>query len=139
MWPPSTQIRGDDRVMMRVGGAAGWRGGGGTRWPGTDTRLRRYLSKQLRAAREQWADDAEELSRIGVLQQIFLDHLPANVLAELEEVRRMELTGASLVRRLEALRERHRLNPAEQEAAAPTPAAEEVVRIVCSGGLLPAP
>ena len=109
---------------------------GRARRPGTDTRLRRYRSKQLRAAREQWADDPEELSRIGVLQQIFLDHLPANVLAELEEVRRMELTGASLVRRLEALRERHRLNPAEQEAAAPTPAAEEAVRIVCSGGLL---
>jgi len=109
---------------------------GRARRPGTDTRLRRYLSKQLRAAREGWADAPEELRRIGVLQQIFLDHLPANVLAELDEVRRMELTGASLVRRLEALRERHRLNPAEQDASEAAPAATEVVRIICSDGLL---
>jgi hypothetical protein len=108
---------------------------GRARRPGADSRLRRYLSRQLRAAREQRSDDAEELRRIGVLQQIFLDHLPANVVGELEEVRRMELTGASLVRRLEALRERHRLNPTEQEEAAPASAAE-VIRIICSDGLV---
>ncbi len=39
-----------------------------------------------------------------------------------------ELARPEKIRRLEALRERHRLDPAEQ-----------AVRIVCSGGLLPAP
>lgn len=111
---------------------------GRSRRPGTDTRLRRYLSKQLRAAREGRDDDHEELKRIGVLQQIFLDHLPANVLSELEEVRRMELAGASLIRRLVALRERHRLNPVGQESDGLAPAATEVVRIICSEGLLEA-
>ncbi|HEY7065080.1 MAG TPA: helicase-related protein [Chloroflexota bacterium] len=108
---------------------------GRARRPGSDTRLRRYLSRQLRAAREQFAEDAEELKRVGVLQQIFLDHLPTSVLGELEEARRMELTGVSLIRRLEALRERHRLNPAESDAAGP-PAEAEVVRIICSDGLI---
>ena len=74
-----------------------------------------------------------------MLQQLFLDPLPVDMLAASEQVRRMEPAGASLVRRLEALRERHRLNPAEQAATTPTPAAEEVVRTICSGGLLPSP
>ncbi len=110
---------------------------GRARRTSTDTRLRRYLSRQLRAAREQYDDNPEELKRIGVLQQIFLDHLPSNVLAELEEVRHMELTGSSLIRRLEALRERHRLNPADQDDTTPTTSATtEVVRIICSDGLI---
>jgi hypothetical protein len=108
---------------------------GRARRPGSDTRLRRYLSRHLRRARDDCADDAEELKRISILQQIFLDHLPANVLSELEEVRRMDLTGASLLRRLEALRERHRLNPAEPEDSASTAATTEVIRIICSDGL----
>ncbi len=69
-----------------------------------------------------------------MLQRIFLDHLPNTVLAELEEARRMELTGSSLVRRLEALRERRRLNPSEPSDAGP--AHVEVMRIVCSDGLV---
>lgn len=69
-----------------------------------------------------------------MLQRIFLDHLPNAVLAELEEARRMELTGSSLVRRLEALRERRRLNPSESSDVSHTHV--EVMRIVCSDGLV---
>lgn len=65
--------------------------------------------------------------------RLFLDHLPTNVLSELNEVRRMELAGFSLVRRLEAIRERHRLNPPEAGAR---PADVEVMRIICSDGLV---
>lgn len=40
---------------------------GRARRPGSDTRLRRYLSKKLRAARERHAEESEELRRIGIL------------------------------------------------------------------------
>jgi hypothetical protein len=47
----------------------------------------------------------------------------------------MEFTGSLLIRRLEALRDRYRLNPPEpDETAAPT-ADAEVVRTICSDGL----
>lgn len=48
----------------------------------------------------------------------------------------MELTGPSLIRRLEALRDRYRLNPPEPDDQASPAASAEVVRIVCSDGLL---
>jgi superfamily II DNA/RNA helicase len=108
---------------------------GRDRRPSSDTRMRRYLSRELRAERERRSDDAEELARIGQLQQIFLDYLPAPVVSELEEVRRMTLTGNSLVRRLEALRERYRLNPTEPDEQVNGVAEPAVVRIVCSDGL----
>jgi len=109
---------------------------GRARRPGGDTRLRRYVSKYLRAAREEFADDRDELQRIGILQQIFLDHLPPLVLTELEEVRRVNLTGHALIRRLEALRERHRLKPLEDDESADDRAETEVVRTICSDGLI---
>jgi hypothetical protein len=46
----------------------------------------------------------------------------------------MELAGFPLVRRLEALRERYRLNPPESPANGP--AAIEVMRMVCSDALV---
>ncbi|MDP9378754.1 MAG: phospholipase D-like domain-containing protein [Chloroflexota bacterium] len=109
---------------------------GRARRPGLDTRVRRYVSKQLRLAREQHVEDAEELRRIGILQQIFLDHLPSNVLTEIKEIQRMELTGSSLIGRLEAIRQRHRLNPPEAEDIGAVPADGEVVRTICSDGLV---
>ncbi|HLZ28945.1 MAG TPA: helicase-related protein [Chloroflexota bacterium] len=109
---------------------------GRDRRPGSDTQLRRYLSRELRAERERHSEDADELGRIGLLQQIFLDYLPPPVVSELEEVRRMTLTGASLVRRLEALRDRYRLNPSEPDEQATAGAEPAVVRIVCSDGLV---
>ena len=78
--------------------------------------------------------DDDELRRIGILQQIFLDYLPSNVVTDLEDVRRLDLRGDDLIRRLEALRERHRLQPAPEEAAAASPAVE-VIRMVCSDRL----
>ncbi len=108
---------------------------GRARRPGTDTRTRRYLSRHLRTAREQTTDD-DALRRISLLQQIFLGHLPATVVNELAEIPRMELTGETLIRRLDALRERHRLTAPDLDETATAPTATEVVRIVCSDGLL---
>lgn len=109
---------------------------GRARRPGSDTRLRRYLSKQLNLTREANKDEPAELQRIGILQRIFLDHLPSNVLAELAEVRKMQLEGLGLVRRLEALRQHFKLNPPDpDEEQAESPSAE-VIRTICSDGLV---
>lgn len=108
---------------------------GSAKRPTSNTRLRRYVSKHLRALRDEHQRDEEELSRISVLQQIFLDHLPVRVIEELDEVRRLGLTGPSLVRRLEALRVRHRLNPPDEDGHEPGMEAG-VMRIICSEGLV---
>jgi hypothetical protein len=100
--------------------------------------MRRYLSRALRLARDAASNDQEELRRIGILQQIFFDHLPRNVVQDLEEVRRMQIEGASLIRRLEAMRLRYRLNPPDADEATAEPPDAEVVRIVCSDGLVDA-
>jgi len=109
---------------------------GRARRPGSDTRLRRYLSKQLNLAREAHKDDPAELQRIGVLQRIFLDHIPGNVLAELAEVRKMQLEGLGLARRLEALRQHFKLNPPDPDDTEDQLASAEVIRTICSDGLV---
>jgi hypothetical protein len=105
---------------------------GRARRPGGDTRIRRYLSRQLNMAREQYKDNNDELRRIEALRQIFLDNLPPRVLAALRDIRDLQLEGDGLVRRLEALRNTYRLNPPEEETTDREP---EVIRIVCSEGL----
>jgi hypothetical protein len=99
-----------------------------------DTRLRRYLTQQFRRLRETYRDDADELKRIGTLQDIFMGPLSGYILGEIDEVRHMKMEGTGLIRRLEALRARHRLNPpSEEEQETELP---EAIRIVCSEGLV---
>ena len=107
---------------------------GRARRPSGETKVRRYIGRQLKAARADAAADPEEVKRIDVLIQIFLDHLPTAVTMDLNEVQRADFTGAALVRRLETIRARHRLNPLES-AAAPA-SSGEVMRVICSDGLL---
>jgi len=107
---------------------------GRSRRPGRDTRLRRYLSRELRAARDEAGDDEPELRRVDALQRIFLDHVPDTVQQELGEARRMQLAGGQLVVRLEALRTRFKLNPPEDDEPDPDQSTE-ITRIVCSDGL----
>jgi hypothetical protein len=109
---------------------------GKARRPGGDTRLRRYLAKQLNLAREEQKDDDAELQRIGVLQRIFLDHVPGNVLAELAEVRKMELEGVGFIRRLEALRQHFKLNPPDPDEEQVESPSADVIRTICSDGLV---
>jgi hypothetical protein len=107
---------------------------GRARRPTSDTRLRRYLAKQFRILRQQYKEQDDELKRIGVLQQIFLGDVPARAMEALNEMRRMELGGDSLVRRLEALRAMYRLNPPDEDEAEVQEVG--VLRIVCSDGLV---
>ena len=55
--------------------------------------------------------------------------------AYLADMRRLDIGGDVLVRRLEALRDHYRLNPPE-DGESSSSAMEGVMRIVCSDGLL---
>ena len=81
-------------------------------------------------------DDENEIKRIAVLQQIFPDNASARALEALEEIRRLDITGESLLHRLEALRALHRLNPPDEDDGPDEGEPVGVLRIVCSDGLL---
>ena len=100
----------------------------------SDTRNRRYLSRLLNWAMEEAIAVDGNTQGIEVLRSIFLGDLPSAVESQLTEIRSMQITGPALLTRLNALRERYRLNPPDQlDNAAPTP---QVIRIVCSDGLV---
>ena len=98
-----------------------------------DNRNRRYVSRQLSIARNQ-VEDAD-VPMIATLRRIFLGDLTPQVENVLTEIRNMRIEGLALVRRLEALRERYRLNPPE-DATDSQPPEPQVIRIVCSDGLV---
>ena len=98
-----------------------------------DNRNRRYVSRQLSIARNQ-VEDAD-VPMIATLRRIFLGDLTPQVENALTEIRNMRIEGLALVRRLEALRERYRLNPPE-DATDSQPPEPQVIRIVCSDGLV---
>jgi|CXWL01.1.fsa_nt_gi superfamily II DNA/RNA helicase len=107
---------------------------GRARRPGRDTQLRRYVSRELRAMRDEAGDDENEVRRIDVLQRVFLDHVPDTVQQELADARKMQLAGHQLVVRLEALRTRFKLNPPEDDEP-DLDQSTEITRIICSDGL----
>ena len=100
-----------------------------------DTRARRYISRHLGITMREARADVGLLNRIDVLRQIFLNELSPQVESALGEIRNLRLEGSVLLTRLEALRERYRLNPPDDtdrsQAVEP-----QVIRIVCSDGLV---
>ena len=99
-----------------------------------DTRTRRYLSRQLNTLASELPDDAQRLTQIGVLRSIFIANVSPQVETALSDIRTLGLQGEPLLIRLQALRERYRLNPPDEEDES-TPDETQVVRIVCSDGL----
>ena len=100
-----------------------------------DTRARRYVSRQLNVAAKESTGNLEETRRIDVLRRIFMGDLPQQVENALGEIRELRLEGSVLRTRLEALRERYRLNPPD-DSEAPQQQEPQIVRIVCSDGLV---
>ena len=100
-----------------------------------DTRARRYVSKQLSIAMREAANNGADVNRIDVLRRIYLGDVSAPVESALGEIRNLRLEGSVLLTRLEALRERYRLNPPDdsERSQAYEP---QVIRIVCSDGLV---
>ena len=82
-----------------------------------DTNARRYVSRQLNATARESAGNQEETRRINVLKRIFMGDLPQQVENALSEIRQLRLEGSVLRTRLEALRERYRLNPPDDSEA----------------------
>ena len=100
-----------------------------------DTQARRYVSRQLSIAMREADVDNTELRRIEVLRRIFLGDVSQQVESALGEIKNLRLEGSVLRTRLEALRERYRLNPPD-ESDQPQPEEPQVIRIVCSDGLV---
>ena len=100
-----------------------------------DTRSRRYVSRHLTMAMREAAEDRTAMSRIEVLRRIFLGDVSQPVESALGEIRNLRLAGSVLLTRLEALRERYRLNPPD-DSDQPQPQEPQVIRIVCSDGLV---
>ncbi len=99
-----------------------------------DTRARRYVSRQLGVATRAAEGDNAARRQIETLRRIFLGDVSQQVESALGEIRNLRLEGSALRARLEALRERYRLNPPD-DSDQPQPAEPQVVRIVCSDGL----
>ena len=99
-----------------------------------DTRARRYISRHLSIAMRDAQEDLARVSRIEVLRQIFLGEVSPQIESALGEIRNLGLEGSVLLTRLEALRERYRLNPPDDTDRSQS-AEPQVIRIVCSDGL----
>lgn len=93
------------------------------------------MSKQLNLAKQRLETTPEDVRRIETLRRICQGDLPQAAENALDEIRRLGLEGRVLMRRLEALRERYRLNPPDDSERA-QPAEPQIVRIVCSDGLV---
>ena len=100
-----------------------------------NTLARRYVSRQLNLARQSMETKPEDVRRIETLRRVFQGDLTPAAENALDEIRRLGLQDRALVTRLEALRERYRLNPPDDSDQA-QPAEPQVVRIVCSDGLV---
>ena len=100
-----------------------------------DTRARRYISRHLGIAMREAREDSGLVSRIEVLRQIFLGEVSPQVESALGEIRNLRLESSVLLTRLEALRERYRLNPPDDADRSQT-GEPQVIRIVCSDGLV---
>ena len=100
-----------------------------------DSRNRRFLSKQLGIIRSESRKNGAEVQQIETLRSIFLGDLSPQVESALTDIRNMRLDGQALLRRLEALRFRYRLNPSEDSEMSQL-SEPQVVRIVCSDGLV---
>ncbi len=100
-----------------------------------DSRNRRFISKQLGILRSESRENSAKVLQIETLQSIFLSDLPPQAENSLTEIRNRRLDGPELLRRLEALRFRYRLNPPDDSEMS-QPSEPQVIRIVCSDGLL---
>ncbi|MCY3921979.1 MAG: C-terminal helicase domain-containing protein, partial [Chloroflexi bacterium] len=100
-----------------------------------NTRARRFVSKQLNIARLEANGNESEVRRIDDLRQIFGGPLSTQAEEALSDVLAIQPEGAALLARLEAICERYRLRVVDSDAQTEPPE-QEVIRIVCSDGLL---
>ena len=100
-----------------------------------DTQTRRYISRRLRICLDEADGDAEAIGQIETLRSIFLSEVPSVVEAALSDIKNLRISGDDLLRRLQALRERYRLNPQDDSQETTQPDVP-IIRIVCSDGIV---
>ncbi|MCY4575119.1 MAG: helicase-related protein, partial [Chloroflexi bacterium] len=100
-----------------------------------DTQTRRYINRELNLSRGLAANDHDKTRQIDDLRRIFADFHTPQVENALTEIRTIQLEGDALLVRLQALRERYRLSPADV-ATEDQPMDAHIVRIACSDGLV---
>ena len=101
-----------------------------TRWRGATC----HGSSTL--ARKRLESTPEGVRRIDTLRRVYQGDLTPAAESALDEIRRLGLEGSAAdATRLEALRERERLNPPDDSEKA-RPPEPQIVRIVCSDGLV---
>lgn len=74
--------------------------------------------------------------RVDVLRRVFLGDLPRQAEHALTEIRKNGVDGWPLVRQLEALQDRYRLNPPPADSLSNEAQLPRVIRVVCSDGLV---
>lgn len=126
----------NDRVMAAFGSFTGELGQrlGRSRRP-RNTRARRFVARHLNLARAEADKDPAESRRIDELRRIFGGPLPPRVEAALGEVHKIQPQGPALLARLTALQDTYRLT-GSRETADLDPPEPDIVRIVCSDGLV---
>lgn len=95
----------------------------------------RYIARKLRLARQLADKLGLDSARVQQLLTTFTGDLPPDVEDELARVRELDPEPTALVRRLEALRERRRLNPRPVERQT-TVRTQSIVKPLCSDGLV---
>ena len=96
------------------------------------SRAHRYVFRQLAMLQKAQSADEQRLSR---LRQIFAGPVPTRVENALAEINRIQPQGPALLARLERLRIDYYLSPPNNNAPR-GPVRPEIIRIVCSDGLV---
>ena len=98
-------------------------------------RIRRYIARHLHLLANEAPSDQQRVAQIDTLRRIFMTNTMPWVESALSDIRMLNLQGEPVLTRLQALRERYRLNPPDAEDES-TPPEAQIIRIVCSEGLL---
>lgn len=101
---------------------------------GRGSRNRQFVARVINSAQSDSNITNLSPQRLEALRAIFTGDLPPYVDEALKRIRRAEIDSSEVIRRLEVLREKHRLNPAAP-AAAPDER-DTVVAALCSQGLV---
>lgn len=111
------------------------RRGIGTMRRRNDSRNRRFIAREMRFALQNSDELGLDPRRIRNLRLTFMADLPPTADAELTNIRNSASDTVALVRRLEALRERLRLNPPDRDQQT-SQRQWHVVKPLCSDGLV---
>lgn len=95
----------------------------------------RYLSQRLLAIMRQQTEEAAK-HRVDILRRVFLGDFPRQAEHALTEICKNGVDDWPLVRQMEALQDRYRLNPPPADSLSNEAQLPRVIRVVCLDGLV---